>query len=69
MDKDYKHSLNTIKKMLRDYPMSQNTLAQKLGVTEGTVSRWLSGSRSMSAETLVKIWKILGVTGIELKIK
>lgn len=51
--------LDEIKRGLIDYPMSQSHLADALGVTEATVSRWLSGQRGMSIHTLEKILKIL----------
>ena len=42
--------------------MSQRDLAEKLGVSEVTVSRWLSGDRDPSIETLNKIADALETT-------
>jgi len=40
--------------------MSQKDLATRLGVSEVTVSRWLSGERDPSIETLNRIADVLG---------
>lgn len=40
--------------------MSQRDLAARLGVSEVTVSRWLSGERDPSIETLNRIAEVLG---------
>lgn len=53
--------LNEIKLGLIDHPMSQSELANYLGVTEGTVSRWLNGQRKMSIDILEKILRILNL--------
>ncbi|MBQ9537814.1 MAG: helix-turn-helix transcriptional regulator [Treponema sp.] len=42
--------------------MSHKDLAEKLGVTEVTVSRWLSGERDPSIETLNRIAEALGTS-------
>ena len=47
---------------LRLKKMSQKDLAEKLGVTEVTVSRWLNGERDPSIETLNRIAEALGTT-------
>ena len=53
---------NRIEMQLRLNKMSQKDLAEKLGVTEVTVSRWLSGERDPSIETLNRIAEALGTT-------
>lgn len=57
--------LNEIKMGLIEYPMSQAKLAGTLGVTEGTVSRWLNGQRKMSIDILEKI---LGILDLHIEI-
>lgn len=53
---------NRIEERLKAKKMSQKDLAEKLGVTEVTVSRWLSGERDPSIETLNRIAEALGTT-------
>ena len=47
---------------LKQKNMTQRDLAEKLEVTEVTVSRWLSGDRDPSIETLNRIAEALGTT-------
>lgn len=47
---------------LKAIGMTQKTLAEKIGVTEVTMSRWLSGSTGMTVDNLEKIAKVLGTT-------
>lgn len=51
-----------IKQRLEKINMSQKYLADKVNVTEATISRYLSGSRSPRGEILSKIATVLGVT-------
>ena len=53
---------NRIEMQLRLKKMNQKDLAEKLGVTEVTVSRWLSGERDPSIETLNRIAEALDTT-------
>ena len=53
---------NRIEMQLRLNKMSQKDLAEKLRVTEVTVSRWLSGERDPSIETMNRIAEALGTT-------
>lgn len=53
---------NRIEMQLRLKKMSQKDLAERLGVTEVTVSRWLSGERDPSIETLNRIAEALDTT-------
>ena len=53
---------NRIEMQLRLKKMSQKDLAERLGVTEVTVSRWLNGERDPSIETLNRIAEALGTT-------
>ena len=49
-----------IEERLRALGMTQRDFAAMLGVSEVTVSRWLSGERNPSIETLSKIADALG---------
>ena len=53
---------NRIEMQLRLKKMNQKDLAERLGVTEVTVSRWLNGERDPSIETLNRIAEALGTT-------
>lgn len=53
---------NRIEMQLRLKKMSQKDLAENLGVTEVTVSRWLNGERDPSIETLNRIAEALDTT-------
>ena len=53
---------NRIEMQLRLKKMNQKDLAERLGVTEVTVSRWLSGERDPSIETLNRIAEALDTT-------
>lgn len=53
---------NKIEMQLRLKKMSQKDLAEKLRVTEVTVSRWLNGERDPSIETLNRIAEALETT-------
>ena len=53
---------NRIEERLRARQMTQRDLAARLGVSEVTVSRWLSGERTPSIETMGKIANALGTT-------
>ena len=53
---------NRIEMQLRLKKMSHKDLAEKLVVTEVTVSRWLSGERDPAIETLNRIAEALGST-------
>ena len=50
-----------IKRLLKINGMTRKDLALKMNVTEGTVSRWLSGTRLMNIKTLETILEILGI--------
>lgn len=53
---------NKIEERLRAMKMSQRDLAASLGVSEVTVSRWLSGERNPSIETMNRIAQALNTT-------
>lgn len=47
---------------LGEIGMSQRTLAQILKVSEGTISRWIGGTRVPSTARLFGLASVLGVT-------
>ena len=47
---------------LFDKRMSQTQLSEKVGVKRETISRYISGEKTPSSETLIKIADALGVT-------
>ena len=53
---------NRIEERLKAMKMSQRDLAEKLKVSEVTVSRWLSGERNPSLETMNSIASALDTT-------
>lgn len=55
------HFADTLKKLRMDKGLSQQALAEKMYVTNGTVSRWESGRRLPDAVTISRLSGILGV--------
>lgn len=53
---------NRLAEMLKNKGMKQKDLADALSVSEVTVSRWLSGERKLSMETVEKIADVLQTT-------
>lgn len=51
-----------VEERLRAVGMTQRQLAEKLDVSEVTVSRWLSGERNPTVETLELMASVLGTT-------
>lgn len=56
-----KPKFNRIKAVLAEKGMSNKELAEKLGVTEGTVSTWARNFKQPRVETLFDIAKCLKV--------
>jgi transcriptional regulator with XRE-family HTH domain len=48
-----------LKQVLETYGISQNRLAEAMGVERGSVSRWFHGKRDPTAETVVEIIRAL----------
>lgn len=46
--------------------LTQDSLAQKIGVTKGTISRWEAGKRDMGLADLVNVANALGVEPLAL---
>lgn len=55
-----------LKQLLKDKGLSQNSLARELGVSEMTVSSWVSGKRFPTVETLDRVATVLGIRFTEL---
>lgn len=51
-----------IKELLQEADMSQRELANRTGLTEATISRYVNGTREPRGEALVRIATVLGVT-------
>lgn len=51
-----------IRSCLEAHGIAQRELAETIGVTEATMSRWLNGERQPSAYALLKISKVFGTT-------
>ena len=49
-----------IKRLLRDLRMTQSALADRLGVSPATVSRWIQGKHEPTAETYVALGNLAG---------
>lgn len=62
--------LNTMitKSLMHDRKMKQRELAEKLGVSEVTVSRYFSGKRKPSEVMVDRIAKALGVASPEIQL-
>ena len=52
--------MTTIKKIRKLHHISQIELAQEIGVTQGAVSQWESGSAKPTLENLVAIARFFG---------
>lgn len=57
---------NNIVSRLEEIGMTQYRLAAKLGINQGTLSKWVNGLREPKASALYQMSKILGVTMEEL---
>lgn len=58
--------MNKIAKARKDKGMTQQALAQAVGLTQGAVAHWESGRREPSLAMLRKIARALGVQVAEL---
>ena len=54
--------MTTLKKIRKLHHISQIELAQEIGVTQGAVSQWESGSAKPTLENLVAIARFFGCT-------
>lgn len=58
--------LNRIKVILAEKMISNNILAERLGKSPATVSKWVTNKSQPSLENLIEIAKCLGVSVNEL---
>jgi putative transcriptional regulator len=56
-----KLNINRLRVILADKNITNRWLADQLGVTEGTVSRWTTNSKQPSVDTFYKIAVLLKV--------
>lgn len=59
-------NLNRLKVVLAEKNISNKELAQRLGVAQATVSKWVTNTTQPNLDTLIKIAKALGVQMNEL---
>lgn len=64
--KKEKINLNRLRIVLAERSKSNRWLADQLGVTEGTVSKWVTNTHQPSLETLYNISVIFGIDIHEL---
>ena len=55
-----------IRMLLEEQHLSQKDLAQKAGITEASMSKYLSGERTPRIDVVVNLANALGVTADEL---
>ena len=58
--------LNRLKVVMAEKDLSNIWLSEKLGVSQATVSKWMTNSSQPNLEMLIKISKVLNVEGSEL---
>lgn len=54
------------KKIMEAQDISQEQMAERLGVTQGAVGHWLNGKREPKLETINKLLGVLGVPGLAI---
>ena len=58
--------LNRLKVVMAENDLSNIWLSEKLGVSQATVSKWMTNSSQPNLEMLIKISKVLNVEVSEL---
>ena len=53
--------MNQLKVVMAEKDLSNIWLSKKLGVSQATVSKWMTNSSQPNLETLIKISKVLNV--------
>lgn len=53
--------LNRLKVVMAEKDLSNIWLSERLGVSQATVSKWMTNSSQPNLETLIKISKVLNV--------
>lgn len=51
-----------VKRTMRDKKITQETIAEKLGVSQGTINHWLSGRRTPGVHQVSRLAEILNVS-------
>ena len=59
-------TLNRLKVVIAEKDLSNIWLSEKLGVSQATVSKWMTNSSQPNLEMLIKISKVLNVEISEL---
>ena len=54
--------MHRIKDLREAKGLTQEQVAQRLGVTQGTIAHWESGARTPTLSNMVKIADVLGVS-------
>jgi len=54
------------KKIMEAQDISQEQMAERLGVTQGAVGHWLNGKREPKLETINRLLAVLGVPGLAI---
>lgn len=57
---------NIIKKRMQDIGETQESLAEKLSVTQGSIAHWLSGRRKPDTDIIASILKAVGIKEITI---
>ncbi len=55
-----------IKDILKENKISQQIMADKLGVNQTTISQWILGKKKPSFDNILEIYKIYNITPNEL---
>ena len=58
--------MNQLKVVMAEKDLSNIWLSKKLGVSQATVSKWMTNSSQPNLDTLIKISKVLNVDVSEL---
>jgi putative transcriptional regulator len=59
--KTVKNNINRLRVVLAEKSVTNRWLAEKLNMSEGTVSRWITNSKQPSVDTFYKIAQLLKV--------
>lgn len=52
-------TMQTIKDLMKHQHISQHSMAEKVGVTEATMSRWINGTRNPDIQYVERMIKVL----------
>lgn len=55
-----------VKELLRQKSLSQERLAEDMGVSQGAINHWLSGRRKIDVDTLIQMANVLKTTASRL---